>query len=101
MVIHRNNSMEDHLSVTQANVSVRRTSSSVERDNSAPISVDPEELIDAIEAARLLRQKPQTLAAWRSEKRGPAYIKIGRSIFYRRMSIGAYLAASIVTPGAA
>jgi hypothetical protein len=63
-------------------------------------SIDPDELIDAVEAAKLLRQRPQTLAAWRSEKRGPEYVKIGRSIFYRRASIGEFIAASIVKPGA-
>jgi hypothetical protein len=62
-------------------------------------SVDPEELVDAIEAARLLRQKPQTLASWRSQRRGPEYIKIGRSVLYRRANICAFLAANIVVPG--
>lgn len=61
-------------------------------------SIDPEELIDTVEAAKLLRQKPQTLAAWRCEKRGPEYLKIGRSIFYRRASIGEFIAASVVVP---
>jgi endonuclease III-like uncharacterized protein len=64
-------------------------------------SVDPNELIDCIEAAGLLRQKPQTLAVWRCEGRGPEYVKVGRSIFYRRSGIGEFLAASIVIPSAA
>lgn len=61
-------------------------------------TVDPDELIDANEAARLLRQKPQTLAAWRCDKRGPEYVKLGRTILYRRSSISAYIATQIVVP---
>jgi hypothetical protein len=70
----------------QANLTGRKTVGTAD-------SVDPDELLDANEAARLLRQKPQTLAAWRSEGRGPEYIKIGRSVFYQRSRIGLYLAA--------
>ncbi len=79
-----------------------RSASITNNTTSAPVlSVDPDELIEANEAAKLLRQKPQTLAAWRSSHRGPDYLKIGRSVFYRRASIGAFLAANIVIPGAA
>lgn len=67
----------------------------------APASVDPEELLDANETAALLRQRPQTLAAWRCDKRGPEYVKIGRAVFYRRSAISTWLAQQIVTPGAA
>jgi hypothetical protein len=30
-------------------------------------SVDPDQLVEAAEAAKLLRVKPQTLAVWRSQ----------------------------------
>lgn len=60
--------------------------------------VDLEELLNADEAAKLLRQKPQTLAAWRCEKRGPAYVKVGRSVFYQRSAISAWLTSQIVRP---
>jgi hypothetical protein len=56
-------------------------------------SVDPDELIPHDEAAELLRVRPQTLAAWRMEKQGPRWIKCGRRVFYRRVDIGAWLAA--------
>lgn len=61
-------------------------------------SVDPDELLSAVETAERLKQKPQTLAAWRSAGKGPEYLVVGRNIYYRRASIGAFLAASIVIP---
>jgi hypothetical protein len=64
-------------------------------------SVDPSELLDAKETAALLRQKPQTLAGWRCESRGPEYIKVGRSVYYRREAISTWLAGQIVRPSAA
>ena len=64
-------------------------------------SVDPSELLDANETASLLRQKPQTLAGWRCESKGPEYVKIGRSVYYRRDAISAWLASRIVQPTAA
>jgi hypothetical protein len=79
-------------------VSLSKIRANVDGSSNAVKSVDPSELISAAEAARLLHQKPQTLAAWRSGKRGPEYLKVGRAIFYRRASIGAFLAASIVNP---
>ena len=63
-------------------------------------SVDPNELVDAVAAAKLLRQKPQTLAAWRCEGRGCAYLKIGRAVYYRRADIAAWLGEQIVRPSA-
>lgn len=64
-------------------------------------SVDPEELLDCGETAKLLRQELQTLAAWRCKGRGPEYVKIGRGVFYRRPAISAWLAQQIVRPSAA
>lgn len=55
--------------------------------------VDPSELISADETAKLLRVKEATLAAWRNQKRGPAYLKIGRFVHYRRGDICQWLAA--------
>ena len=68
--------------------------------NGGPTTIEPEELIDEAETAALLRQKPQTLAAWRCDNRGPEYVKVGRRVFYRRSSISAFLAACIVSPRA-
>jgi hypothetical protein len=60
--------------------------------------VDPEDMIEADQAATLLQVRPQTLAAWRSQGRGPAYYKVGRLVRYRRQEIGAYIAGVRVNP---
>lgn len=39
-----------------------------------------------------------TLAKWRSEDRGPAYVRVGRNIRYRRSAIEAWLNENTVTP---
>jgi predicted DNA-binding transcriptional regulator AlpA len=58
-------------------------------------AVDPDELIENREAAALLRVRPQTLAAWRVEKRGPRWLKVGRRVLYRRTDISAWLTAQL------
>ena len=42
------------------------------------------ELLTAIEAAAHLRCAKQTLARWRCEGGGPAYVKAGGRVLYRR-----------------
>ena len=37
-----------------------------------------EDYLNDVEAAKFLRLSPQTLRNWRSQCRGPAYIKAGR-----------------------
>lgn len=66
-----------------------------------PTTVDPEDLLSCEEAAKLIHQVPKTLATWRCRDRGPEYIKIGRSVYYRRSAISAWLAQQIVRPSAA
>jgi len=51
------------------------------------------ELVSAIEAAAIIHQKPTTLATWRAAKRGPAYHKLGRQIFYSRADLEAWIAS--------
>ena len=48
------------------------------------IPTDPDALLTEDEAAELLRLSPRTLQAWRTDKSGPAYVKLGRAIRYRR-----------------
>jgi predicted DNA-binding transcriptional regulator AlpA len=50
------------------------------------------------EAAAFLGLKPSTLAAWRHQGRGPRYLKIGRSCFYRESDLEAWLDAQAVIP---
>ncbi len=66
-----------------------------------PASVDPDELLTPDETAKILRQKVQTLAAWRSDGRGPSYMKLGRAVLYPRSEITNWMAGQIVKPGAA
>ena len=65
------------------------------------MTIDPDELIASGHAAKLLRVKDTTLTAWRNQKRGPAYLKIGRSVFYRRSDLCEWLAAQRHCPIAA
>jgi len=65
------------------------------------MTIDPDELITDTEAARLLHQQAQTLAAWRCERRGPAYVKCGRRVLYRRSDIAKWLGDQLRQPTAA
>lgn len=44
------------------------------------------------EAAEHIGASPETLKYWRCHKKGPAYIKTGRKIIYKRSALDAYLA---------
>jgi hypothetical protein len=67
-----------------------------------PEGVEPEELITCARAAKMLGNiAEQTLANWRSTKRGPAYVKVGRLVYYRRSDICAWLSSQIRDPRAA
>ena len=50
------------------------------------------------EAAALIGVKPTTLPAWRSQGRGPRYIKVGRSCFYLEADIDRWLDQQAVVP---
>lgn len=50
------------------------------------------------EAARLLGKKVQTLRNWRFLRRGPAYIKLGRSVKYRIEDLQEYILKSRIDP---
>ncbi len=65
-------------------------------------AVEPEELITCAKAAKMLGNiAEQTLANWRSSQRGPAYVKVGRLVYYRRSDICAWLSSQIRDPRAA
>ncbi len=50
------------------------------------------ELLDTLEVARFLGIHPQTLAAWRSQGRGPKWVKVGaRVVRYRPGDIEKWL----------
>jgi len=52
------------------------------------------------EVAEKLRVHPETLQVWRSQKRGPTYVKIEGQIFYPSDALDAYIKARLVQPGA-
>lgn len=58
---------------------------------------DQHDLLTTEETAALLRLKPQTLAVWRLNKsyRLP-YLKLGRSIRYRRVDVEQFVEKSYV-----
>jgi len=60
------------------------------------VGLDQAILLDAAEAAALLRISPKTLAVWRATGRvkQPPYIKIGRAVRYRRTDLDEYVAAN-------
>jgi hypothetical protein len=49
------------------------------------------ELLTPAEAAAILRKHPGTLANWRFIGAGPHFVKIGRSVRYRRRDLDAWL----------
>ena len=49
------------------------------------------DLMTSAEVARLLRIHPVTLSIWRSDDRGPAFIRMGNRVRYRPEEVEAYL----------
>lgn len=64
------------------------------------MSVLDEPLLSQTETAAILDQKPATLTMWRYLGKGPAYLKIGKRIFYRPSDIRAYIDQQVVVPSA-
>ena len=54
--------------------------------------------LDEKEAAHLLGLRPQTLANWRSLRRGPAYSRLGGSIRYRFEDLLRFAEAGRIQP---
>ena len=61
-----------------------------------PILDEP--MLPEDEAARELKVKPQTLGAWRHRGQGPAFVKIGKLVFYRPSDIRRYVKSRVVRP---
>lgn len=53
-------------------------------------------LLTEVEAADLLRMSERTLQAWRTQARGPTFVRAGRAIRYRRSDLLAWIEAHIV-----
>ncbi|RLB40402.1 MAG: DNA-binding protein [Deltaproteobacteria bacterium] len=50
-------------------------------------------LLDERTAAEMLRLSVQTLRNWRTQRRGPAYLKLGRAVRYRPEDLEDYIRA--------
>ena len=49
--------------------------------------LDPEACCTEVQAAALLGLSPRTLQSWRVRGAGPAFVKIGRAVRYKRRAL--------------
>ncbi len=61
----------------------------------SPIDLDA--LMAEVQAADFLRVSIRTLQAWRCRGAGPAFVRVGRSIRYRRRDLLAWIELNTVT----
>lgn len=57
--------------------------------------------LTTIELAEELGVHPLTLIKWRRERRGPAFVKLGKTVRYDRVLVDAWVAESMQVPVAA
>jgi DNA-binding transcriptional MerR regulator len=57
-----------------------------------------DELLTEIHAADLLRLSVRTLQAWRTKGLGPAFVRAGRAVRYRRRDLITWIEAHTVLP---
>jgi hypothetical protein len=79
-------------------VSITDTKSGIVGDNGG---ISPGELVSDSEAAEILHVVRGTLATWRALGRGPAFVKLGRRVFYTRRDLANHIAAQRREPAAA
>ena len=58
-----------------------------------------EKLLTSNQVAEMVGVIPNTVAIWRCEKKGPAYIKQGMMIRYRLSDVEKWIEARMVIPG--
>ena len=61
--------------------------------------IDSEPLLAPPDVARLLGVPTATLANWRSGRTGPAFLKVGRHVRYRRTDLEAWIDSRVVRHG--
>jgi len=61
-------------------------------------STTPREYLNAEQTANLLQIPERTLADWRYRDIGPAFVRTGRSVRYRRSDLDAWLEARTQRP---
>ncbi len=64
-------------------------------------TIDRGELRDDDWAAEKIGVKPETLATWRCQNRGPAYVKVGRKVRYFEVDVLTYIVSNRREPPAA
>lgn len=70
---------------------------SYDQDNARAATLRSEiDLFSEEELAEVLEVKPPTLATWRAEERGPDYVKLGKSVFYRKQDVLVWINANVV-----
>lgn len=57
-----------------------------------------DDLLDTAELAELLHLSTRTVIRWRQARIGPAWIKAGGRLLYRRSDVDAWLSAQRVEP---
>jgi excisionase family DNA binding protein len=60
-----------------------------------PVTMTTETYFTPREAAEYLRSSTSTLAKARLTKRGPAFVRIGRAVRYRKSDIDAWMSSSV------
>ena len=58
-------------------------------------SLSPPGLMLTSEAGAYLDVRPSTLTTWRSNGQGPAYVKLGGLVRYRRADLDAFIAGNV------
>lgn len=56
------------------------------------------DLLTTQQASEILQTPAPTLVRWRFERRGPAYVKLGASVRYKRADLEAWITANRVDP---
>ena len=62
---------------------------------------DPDKFYQTDDPALLVLGPYSTLAHWRSEGRGPAYVKFGRRVLYRGSVLNAWIESKTIVPNPA
>ncbi|WIG18394.1 helix-turn-helix domain-containing protein [Kocuria rosea] len=59
-----------------------------------------DEFLDEAALAIWLNKSPRSLQRWRRSAHGPAFVRVGKSIRYRRSDVERWLEEQTVRPGA-
>jgi hypothetical protein len=62
------------------------------------IAKDDDALLGEVAAAQFLNLSTRTLQAWRLSGRGPAFVRAGRAVRYRRSDLVAWIQVNTVSP---